>query len=283
VTGTLDVRAGFIEFRHFKVQPVVATFVLEPERARMTATEATVCGISFPFSLDVTPQGTVASVELLAKDQELGATTRCLTSERVLLTGTYDLRAGLRTHGRPDNFVKNLEGSVSVHARAGEVMKFALVGNILSLKDVANLFAKGGPDLRGAGFPYRTIVARGRFAGGTFTLDQGAFDSDAVGLAATGTIGLLDRKTKMTVLVAPFSTLDRLARKVPLFGYIFGGALTSIPVGVSGDIRNPLVVPLGPGAITGELVGIFQRTLKLPSKLLEPLQQSAQPPAAPSK
>jgi hypothetical protein len=113
-------------------------------------------------------------------------------------------------------------------------------------------------------------------------VDQGAFDSDAVGLAATGTIGLLDRRTSLVVLVAPFSTLDRVARQVPLFGYIFGGALTSVPVGVSGDIRNPLVVPLGPGAVTSELVGIFQRTLKLPSKLLEPLQQSVQPatPAA---
>jgi hypothetical protein len=39
---------------------------------------------------------------------------------------------------------------------------------------------------------------------------------------------------------------------------------------VSRDIRDPLVVPLGPGAITSELVGIFDRTLKLPGKLITP-------------
>jgi hypothetical protein len=38
---------------------------------------------------------------------------------------------------------------------------------------------------------------------------------------------------------------------------------------VSGDIRNPLVVPLGPGAITSELVGIFERTLQLPARLID--------------
>ena len=113
VTGTLNVRAGFIEYQRYRVEPVAAKLVLEPERAHMTATEAAVCGVSFPFSLDLTPQGTVASVELLAKDQQLGATTRCLTSERVLLTGTFDLRADLRTHGRPDDFARNLEGSVT--------------------------------------------------------------------------------------------------------------------------------------------------------------------------
>ena len=42
---------------------------------------------------------------------------------------------------------------------------------------------------------------------------------------------------------------------------------------VSGDIRDPLVVPLGPGAITSELVGIFERTLKLPGKLVTPSEQ----------
>jgi hypothetical protein len=41
---------------------------------------------------------------------------------------------------------------------------------------------------------------------------------------------------------------------------------------VSGDIRDPLVVPLGPSAITSELTGIFERTLKVPSRLLAPLK-----------
>jgi hypothetical protein len=41
-------------------------------------------------------------------------------------------------------------------------------------------------------------------------------------------------------------------------------------VGVSGDIRDPLVVPLGPAAVTSELAGIFTRTLKLPENILAP-------------
>jgi hypothetical protein len=55
-------------------------------------------------------------------------------------------------------------------------------------------------------------------------------------------------------------------------GYIIGGTFTSVPVGVSGDIRNPLVVPLGPRAVTSEVLGIFERTLKLPAKLITPLE-----------
>jgi hypothetical protein len=60
-------------------------------------------------------------------------------------------------------------------------------------------------------------------------------------------------------------------------GYVVGGSLTSVPVSVSGDIRNPTVVPLGPHAITSELTGIFERTLKLPAKLFAPSRTAPSP------
>jgi hypothetical protein len=37
---------------------------------------------------------------------------------------------------------------------------------------------------------------------------------------------------------------------------------------VSGDIRDPRVVPLGPHAVSDRLLGVFERTLKLPGKLV---------------
>ena len=68
---------------------------------------------------------------------------------------------------------------------------------------------------------------------------------------------------------------EEILNHLRCFGYIVGGAFTSVPVGVSGDIRDPLVVPLGPGAITSEVLGIFERTLKLPGKLVAPLENQA--------
>jgi len=59
-------------------------------------------------------------------------------------------------------------------------------------------------------------------------------------------------------------------RKLPLLGYVVGGALTSLPVAVSGDIRDPRVVPLGPRAITSELTGIVSRTFSLPGRVVDP-------------
>ena len=89
-------------------------------------------------------------------------------------------------------------------------------------------------------------------------------------MVAKGSIRLKDWESEMTVLVAPFSRLDHVVRSIPLFGYVIGGALTSVPVGVSGDIRDPRIVPLGPRAVTDEMLGIFERTLKLPGRMVAP-------------
>lgn len=280
VTGRIAVRSEFVKYGARDISPLVATLVLEEQRAHLDLTQAQLCGISLPLTLEVTPKGLLGSVQLSAQKQPLERTVKCLSNEGVLITGDFDLKADLSTRGRTSELVRNLEGTVSGEVRDGKVRKFALLGNILSLKSVSNLFEKGEPKVDDAGFPYRRIALSGHFQEGRFIVEESAFHSSAVGLAATGWISVLDFQSKLSVLVAPFGRLDEIVRKVPVVGYVLGGSLTSVPVGVSGDIRDPLVVPLGPEAVTSELKGIFTRTLKLPANILAPLKAKPEAGAA---
>lgn len=272
VTGQIAVRADFVQRRRHKIAPVAATLSLEERRAHLDLKQAQLCGISLPLTLEATPQGYSASVRIAAQKQQLEQTAQCLSEQDVVITGLFDLNADVRTQGTLAELPKNLKGTVRADVHDGRVMKFALLGNILSMTNVASLMKEGGPQLDQKGFPYRELIVSGSVAEGRFNLQEGAFHSDALGLAADGWISLTDYSSRLTVLVAPFSRVDELVRKVPLVGYIIGGAFTSVPVGVSGDIRNPLVVPLGPGAISSEVLGIFERTLKLPVKLITPVE-----------
>ena len=280
VAGRIAVRSDFVQSGRYKVAPVAATFTLEERSARLDLQQAQLCGISLPLTVTATPEGVALEAHIAAQKQGLEETSRCLTERGVQITGNFDLKADLRARGRLRDFARNLEGTVSAESRDGRVMKFALLGNILSLKGISDMLKEGAPKADSEGFPYRSFSAAGRFEAGRFIIDESAFDSSAVGLAATGWISIVDYQSKLSVLVAPFTRVDRLARKVPIVGYIMGGAFTSIPVGVSGDIRDPLVVPLGPGAVTSELLGIFERTLKLPAELLP--QQRGDSSAVPS-
>jgi hypothetical protein len=281
VRGRIALRSEFIQYGERTVAPVVAALVLEEQKATLEMQQAQLCGISLPLTVEGTPRGLVIAARIVAQKQQLEQTARCLTEQGLLITGEFDLRADLRTRGRPRELLPNLEGTVSAESRNGRVMKFALLGNILSMKGVSDMLKEGESKVDSKGFPYRSLSAKGRFAGGRFIIDESAFNSSAVGLAATGWISLKDYDSRLSVLVAPFARLDRLARSVPIIGYITGGVLTSIPVGVSGDIRDPRVVPLGPSAVTSELLGIFERAIKLPAKLVPSEGAPAEPRPTP--
>jgi uncharacterized protein involved in outer membrane biogenesis len=270
MSGKLTVNAQSLQGQGYTVQPVRATVTLEPERVHIDVAEAALCGIAFPFFFEATPQGSKFTVRLSAKDQQLDQMARCFTDQQVLITGRFDLSAELSSAGARTQLLPNLTGPAQFSAHDGKIMKFAMLGNILSLKGVTGMLKKGFK-FEAEGFDYRSLEVKGNFGDGKFSLEQGSLDSAALGLAATGSIALADRTSDLTVLVAPFGRIDRLVRNLPVLGYILGGNITGLPVGVSGDIRNPSVVPLGAKAVTSELAGIFERTFQLPAKLLEPL------------
>jgi hypothetical protein len=270
VKGKVSLRTDFVEYRRFHIAPVRGIVTLAQDLMHLEVEDAQLCGISFPLVVDATREGLSGSTQISARDLGIQKTSRCISGERLLLSGRYDLQADLETRGTTQSeLVQNLKGQFKLEARNGKVMKFGLLGNILNMKNISNLLQKGGPKIDDKGFPYKKLVIDGHAQDGRFFVDNSAFDSDAVGLVAIGSVGLVARDAKLSVLVAPFGTLDRIVRKIPLFGYIFGGTFTSVPVSVSGDIRDPTVVPLGVRAIGDQLAGILQRTFNLPGKIVE--------------
>ena len=268
VTGRVEVAAGFLQHEKRRVAPVQGTLRLEAQRARIELREARMCGVSFPLELEARPDGYAASVRLEMKKEPLDKAAVCLSGEKVQITGVTDLRADLATRGKPDELVRNLTGNVRLDVRDGRLQKFELLGRILSIANFANM-----TELHSAaatGIPYRALVVGGRFEGGHFMVEEAGFDSNTIRLAATGQVGILQPDTQLTVLVAPLARVDRLVGAIPILGNLLGGVLTTLPVAVRGDIRDPTVVPLGPHAVSDQLIGVFERTLKLPGSLIAP-------------
>jgi hypothetical protein len=271
ITGRVALRSGYVQHGSYRVAPVALTLSLEAERARLEVDQAQLCGIALPFTVEARREAWSAVARIAAPRQSVNDMARCLTGEHVQITGDADFVFDLKTQGRGRELLRNLEGAGRIETRDGRIQKFALIANILSLLDIKDTVQAAQDIAEGQqGFRYRRIAAAGRIHEGQFKLDEGVFESPSAGMAAHGTIRLDDGDTKMTVLVAPFGRVDRLVRGIPVVGYMVGGTLTSIPVSVTGDIRSPLVVPLGPRAVTQELLGIFERTLKLPTTLVDP-------------
>src|SRR6185503_18274354 len=206
--------------------------LLEPQRARLEVKEARMCGVSFPLELEATPQDTTLDIHLAMKDQPFEKSLHCLTGGTVEITGNADLTAELHTRGQRPHLLRDLTGTAQLALRDGRVNKFSLLGNILSVRNIGSV-----KRMHEEGFPFRTMHARGSFKAGTFLVDEAAFDSDALNLAATGRVDLLGANSRLAVLVGLLTTVDRVAGAIPIVGDIFGGSLTALPVSVSGDIR----------------------------------------------
>ena len=232
--------------------------------------------------MDATPGGYNIAAKLAMKDEPFESALKCLTGDTVQITGNADLRAELRTQGRArEDLLRNLTGTAEAELRKGRVDRFALIGNILSVQNFTSI---RDPRQIDKGFLYRSMTAKGRFEGGEFHVEEGFFDSDAARIAVNGRIDLLGERTQLNVLVGLLSSVDRVTGAIPILGNVFGGTLIALPVSVSGDIRDPRVVPLGPRAVSDRLLGIFERTLKLPGKLAPGAtkERAAEPAAEPT-
>ena len=92
-----------------------------------------------------------------------------------------------------------------------------------------------------------------------------------MGIAIEGNIDLIKKKVNLVVLVAPFKTVDRIVKHIPLVGNILGGTLISIPFRAIGNLDDPDVIPLSPTAVGSGMLGILERTLKLPITIIQPV------------
>ena len=104
-----------------------------------------------------------------------------------------------------------------------------------------------------------------------------AIDGASMDIACEGDIDLVDNKINLIILVAPFKTVDRIVKHIPLVGGVLGGKIISIPFRAKGDLDDPDVIPLSPTAVGSGVLGILERTLKLPITIIQPLLPDEKP------
>ncbi len=156
-------------------------------------------------------------------------------------------------------------------SKDGIIYHFPLLAKIFSFLNVTELLRGELPDFTAEGFKYNSISVKGRIRQGIFVLKEAVIDGTTMQLAGEGEINLTDNKINLTILVAPFKTVDFLVSKIPLVGYILRGTLISIPLKVTGDLADPTIFVLSPTAVGEGVLGMMKRTLSLPVKIIEPV------------
>jgi len=268
--GELHAESENFTFEGYTWRPVHADISFNAAETSIVVKRANLCGIQFPGIMKASSNEFEFYLNPTAINQALEPTISCLSGKKNLADGTFDLNGELMTKARPTDFLKSLTGNIDFSADQGRIYRFGMLAKIFALLNVTEIYRGEVPDLAGKGFAYDSMSAKAVFQDGKLIIKEGSIDSPSMGIAFAGDINLVKKKVDLTVLVAPFKTVDRIIKHIPLIGNVLGGTLVSIPFRAIGKLDDPDVIPLSPTAVGSGLLGILQRTLQLPITIIQP-------------
>ncbi len=275
--GELRVKSDHLQYRKFVWRPLHVNLSFDPDGIAASIVKANLCGISMPGTLKLSDKGLQLDFRPVCENQKLNPTIICLTDRTMNMDGTFDFRGGVTGKGTGHDLTRSLQGSFECVAKDGQIYRADLLAEILAILNVTDIFEeilKGKlPDLAKEGFPYKSITVKARLENGKLILTEMVMDGATIDLAGHGEIDLVDEKVDVIILASFLSTVDSIVKLIPLVGHILNGTLISIPIKVTGDWRHPDVHYVPASAVGSGLLGIVERTLKLPIKVIEPILQ----------
>jgi hypothetical protein len=271
LSGSLKVESDNFTYDAYNWQPLLADISFNETETRIVIKKADLCGIQFPGIVKISANDLELHFNPLAENQNLGPSVDCLSAKENLASGNFNFQGELLSKANPNEFPKSLTGNLEFTATEGRIYRFGILAKIFALLNVTEIYRGEVPDLTGKGFGYNSIVANAVFENGKLVIKESSIDSPSMGIAIEGNIDLVQNKMNLVVLVAPFKTVDRIVKHIPLVGNVLGGNLISIPFRAIGDLSDPDVIPLSPTAVGSGLLGILERTLKLPITIIQPV------------
>ncbi len=266
VRGRMRVDIGRFAYHGLTWRKLQAVLSLGEKGLDIDVTRADLCGISTLGTIHIGPQKVIRlDFRLSAVDRQLADTLPCLARDKIRIEGRYDLRSRVSGNAPLAGLVDSLQGDLEYRARDGRFYYDTLLLTVLEYLDAEKLLTEHILDVREQGKSFRLMAIRGRLEDDHIVIQEMEMDSELIKLAGQGTIGLLDQRLNLNLLVAVVKTVNRALDKLPLVGDILSDVF-SVPIKVKGTLRHPRVRPLAPSAVGAELSGIMKKILPLHRK-----------------
>jgi hypothetical protein len=269
--GKLRIKSNTVKYERFVITPVYADVSFTPDLVTANITKSAVCGISMSGKIQFLKSNLHLDLKPSSSGQELKPTVECLSQNKSVSTGIFDLSGGLTARGKSNQIMRSLRGNLDFKAKDGRIYKATLLPKLLSLINVTGIFQGSIPDLVKEGFSYQSLIIHGNIENGKLLLKEAVLNAPSMQIAATGSIDLVKKEMDVKALVSPLKPVNVILRNIPIIKNIVGRNFASIPVKIEGNLENPEVSYLPVAEVGSGLLGIVKRTLMTPVYLIEPL------------
>lgn len=270
ISGVVRVSVEKFVWDTYIINPLNATVELEQGKTLISLRETAFCGIAAPGRIILEQDMVDVSLSPSATDRQLLPTVTCLTHDKSRYTGTFSLEGKLKARGKPDELVRSMGGDLSFSARKGGIDRSPTLAKILTFIDLSEIFSGSIPDIGKEQFPYHSITVKGDIEKGKLLLKDAVMDAPAFDMVATGEIDYASKRVDLKLLAAPLRTIDSIIKRIPIVKDITGGSLVAVPVQAVGDFSDIKVQYIPFSAVGTGLLGIMERTIKLPISIFQP-------------
>jgi len=269
--GRIGFKSASFEYDRFTWRPLDLEITFLPEGVKVAVREANVCGISTPGTVKATSEDMALDFQPLARNQDFPSIVACLSGRSFLMTGNLDFYGRIKGRGQSQDLVQSLQGPLEMEAKDGRIYQDPIAIKILAFLNLTELLVGEKDDPFKKGMDYKSLRAKGELQSGKLTIKELVLDASEMQVASQGEIDFVNQRMDLVIAVAPLKTVDWIVKHIPGVDYILDGTLVSIPIRVQGDLKDPRIIPLAPGQIGHDLMGIMKRTLKLPFKVVQPI------------
>ena len=239
--GILRIKTDRFTYGELAWEPLHADVSFANEGVSVEINRGALCGLSTPGNLTLSDQGMEMEIRPTALNQDLEPAILCFSDKGTDVTGTFTLNGRVSSNGKSEDFIRSLQGNIKFTARKGQFLYHPILARVFTFLNVTEVFRGTLPDFSEGGFPYDSISIQGDIRGGKFLFKECVIDGRTVDVAVTGEVDVAGGTLNMAMLVTPFKTVTAIVKHIPLVGYILGGSLLSMPVRVSGELRDPRV------------------------------------------
>jgi hypothetical protein len=273
--GTVRISAESVTWGSYVFRPVTVNVLLDRKSVRVQILDAKLCGLSLPGQVQPSDNDILLDLQPLAVAQPLEPFVNCISTNK-RMDGTFAVAGTIHAKGKAVDLVRSLDGHIDFAAVNGRIYTYPLLARVFFFLNVSQLLLGQMPDMGTDGFAYKSIKIRGDVKGGRLVLQQAIVEGSTVNLVADGWVDFGTDQIDMTVLVAPFKTIEYILSKIPILRNVLANRLVTVPVRVTGNRHNPDVTPLDPTATGKHLLNLMEGILKLPFKVLSPDADSGQ-------
>ena len=187
--------------------------------------------------------------------------------KKQILAGTLKGSGALWATRGAQPFSSGLNGDLRLEADNGRLWKFQVMAGIFSVVNILSI-----DELFEEGLPYKTLSGSFTVRDGMISTEDMNLDSASLRMSASGEIDLPNSSINGVLAMHPLVTIDKIVSNIPLAGYIITGrneSTASIYFGVEGPLKEAEVSLLPVKSVEEGVLGILERLIKTPIRLLE--------------